>query len=222
MDPLSVIASTIAVAQAISSTYKAIQHVKGLPKAFNEVNQSLPLVEQTLEAARSQLLVASLDEASAKAIEPVIKGCQEKANALLAIFQKIDNGKKDTKNGWVTELYRTVVIPLGKAHRVEALMKDILKGLKDLAINQLFKTATQSQMARLEKAIQELSEVEPSVSDSDFEDSGALNVTQNVAQGGTGNQAVNRGEKQENVFGNQFQSQGGAMSFGTDFLKKTL
>ncbi|KAG9237869.1 hypothetical protein BJ875DRAFT_114429 [Amylocarpus encephaloides] len=92
-------------------------------------------------------------------------------------------------------------------------MEGILKGLKDLAINQLFKTATQSQMVRLEKAIQELSEVEPSVLDSDFGDSGPLNVTQNVTHGGTGNQAVNRGGKQENVFGQKFLSQGGAMNF---------
>ena len=51
------------------------------------------------------------------------------------------------------EFYHRIVILLGKAHWVEALMKDILKGLKELAINQLFKTVTQSQMARLEKAI---------------------------------------------------------------------
>jgi hypothetical protein len=99
-------------------------------------------------------------------------------------------------------------------------MQDILKGLKELAINQLFKTATQSQIARLEETIQGLSKVEPSVPDSDFENSGTLNVTQNVAQGGTGNQAVNREGQQENVFGNQFKLSGGNMNFGTDFLKK--
>ena len=63
--------------------------------------------------------------------------------------------------------------------------------------------------------------MEPSVPDLDFEDSGPLNVTQNVAHGATGNQAVNNRGKQEIVHGNQFQSQGGAMSFGTDFLRKT-
>src|SRR5271154_6676870 len=108
MDPVSIIVSTITVVQAVSSTYKAIQHLRGLPKAFNEVNQSLPLVKETLEAARSQLLGAPLDEASAKAIEPVIKVCEEKAHALLALFQKIDNGKKDAKDGWALEVYRTI------------------------------------------------------------------------------------------------------------------
>lgn len=178
-------------------------------------------MEATLDAARSQLIGVTLDDASAKAIEPIITGCKEKANALLAIFQKIDNGRKDAKDGLLLEFYRRTVIPLGKAHRVEVLMKNILEGLKKLAMNQLFKTATQSQIAGLEKAIQALSEVEPSVPDSDFEGSGLLNVTQNVGEGATGNQAINRGGNQENVFGNQFQSQGGAMSFGTDFFKKT-
>jgi hypothetical protein len=178
-------------------------------------------MEETLEAAGIQLIHVPLDDASAKAIEPIITGCKEKANALLAIFQKIDNRRKDAKDGWVLEFYRTTVIPLGKAHRVEVLMKDILEGLKKLAINQLFKTATQSQMAGLEKAIQALSEVEPSMPDSDFEGSGPLSVTQNVGERATGNQAINRGGNHENVFGNKFQSQGGAMSFGTDFFKKT-
>ena len=176
---------------------------------------------ETLQTARSQLQVAHLDEVSTKAIEPVIKGCQEKAAELLVIFQKIDNGKIDAKDGWVLEVYRTIVITRGKAHRAEILMQDILNCLKKLAINQLFKTATQSQIARLEEAIRGLSRVEPSVPDSDFDVSGALNVTQNVSQGGTGNQAVNRGGTQENIFGNQFQSQGGPMNFDTDFLKKT-
>jgi hypothetical protein len=167
-------------------------------------------MEETLEAARTQLTRGPLDDASAK------------ANALLAIFQKIDNGRKDAKVAWVLEFYRTTVIPLGKAHRVEVLMKDILEGIeKMLAIYQLFKTATRSQMAELEKAIQALSEVEPSVPDLDSDGPGPLNVTQNVGEGATGNQAINKEGKQENVFGNQFQSQGGAMSFGTDFFKKT-
>lgn len=220
MDPLSIIASTITIVQSISLIYKAIQHAKGLPKAFNEVNQSLPLVIETLEAAHSQLRVAPPDEASAKAIEPVIKGCQEKANALLVIFQKIDSGRTEAKDGWVLEFYRTIVLSGGKSHRVETLMQDILKGLKMLSLNQLFKTATQSQIARLEEAIHGLYKVQPSLPDSDFDDSGMLNVTQNVAHEGTGNQAVNRGGTQQNVFGNQFQSQGGAMNFGMELLKK--
>ena len=66
-----------------------------------------------------------------------------------------------------------------------------------------------------------LSKAEPSVPDSDFENSGTLNVTQNVAQGRTGNQAVNREGRQENVFGNQFNTSNGGMNFVTDFLKKT-
>ena len=71
----------------------------------------------------------------------------------------------------------------------------------------------------LEKAIQELSEVEPSVPDSDFETAGTMHVTQNIAAGGKGNQAVNRGNRQDVTFGSKFEMQSGNMTFGTDFIK---
>ena len=180
-------------------------------------------MQETLEIAQRQLQDGSIDKTSVKAIEPVIRSCQEKAKAMLEIFQQIEKAEKDAKDakaakdGPVLDLYRKTVLRLGKAHRVEALMQDILKGLKALAINQLFKLVTQDQIARLEKAIQELSEVEPSVPDSDFETAGTMNVNQNIAAGGKGNQAINRGENQDNTFGNKFQSGGGPMSFGMGF-----
>ncbi len=215
MDPLGVIASTIAIIQAISATYKAIQHLKGLPREFDEVNQDLPLVQDTLDLAHHQLEATDLDESSRKAIGPVVSGCREKAKKLQDIFEKVG---RDAKDGSVLDFYRATLLRLGKAHRVETLMQDILEGLKALAVNRLFRTATQSQMAKLEKAIDKLSHVESSVPDSAFESSGT-NVTQNVAQGGAGNQAVSSRGQMENVFGNQFNSGGGNMTFGMEFMK---
>ena len=82
MDPLSIIASIIAIIQAISSTHKAIQHLKGLPKEFNEVNQNLPLVQDTLGLVHDRLKVVDLDESSKKTIGPIVSGCKEKAKKL--------------------------------------------------------------------------------------------------------------------------------------------
>ncbi|KAH8889904.1 WD domain-containing protein [Thozetella sp. PMI_491] len=220
MDPLSIIASTITVVQSAASTYKAIQHLRGLPRAFEEVNQSLPLVQDILEAARRQLQDAIPDDSSADAIGPTIQSCQEKANALLEIFQKIDKEKTGVKGRPAFDVYRTTVLRLGKAHRVETLMQDILKGLKGLAIRHLFQTPTQIQVTELEKRIQELSKVEPSMPDSDLEAKGTM-ITQHVADHGTGNIANHTGPGQMKAIfgGNNFESGGAPMHFGMGFTK---
>lgn len=187
MDPLSIIASTIAVIQATASTYKAIQNLRGLPKEFDEVSQNLPLAENTLCLARNQLEGQTLDEPSRTALERRISGCELKAKQLRDIFEKVDNSAKNGKDRSVQALYRTSLLRLGKSHRVETLMRGILRDLDALATNQLFKTATQSQVVQLEEAIDQLSNVVSSVPDSDFNGSGA-SFTQNIS-GGTGYQA---------------------------------
>lgn len=94
---------------------------------------------------------------------------------------------QDAKDGSALDIYRTTLLRLGKAHRVETLMQGILKALQDLAVNQSFRTATQSQMAALKEAVDKLSNVESSVPDSDFV-SPLTHNTQHVSAGGVGNQ----------------------------------
>ncbi|KAL6918445.1 hypothetical protein FSST1_009940 [Fusarium sambucinum] len=190
MDPLSILASTLAIVQAITSTYKAIQYLKGLPNEFIEVNRNLPLTKDTLILARDRLQDLALDDSSREAIQSVVSGCEEKAKLLLDIFEKVEKGVKHTKDGSVLDLYRTSLLRLGKAHRVETLMQDILKGLDALATNHLFRTAPQSQIAQLKDAIDHLSNIESSVPDSDFE-SGTNYQT--IASGGTGYQSNTTG-----------------------------
>ncbi|KAH7109488.1 hypothetical protein B0J13DRAFT_663639 [Dactylonectria estremocensis] len=118
------------------------------------------------------------------------------------IFEKVEKGAKSAKDGSVLDFYHTSLLRLGKAHQVETLMRGILKGLDALATNQLFKTATQSQMAQLKEAIDQLSNVESSVPDSDFESSGT-NFTQNIASGGTGHQSNITGQDHKIVSGSR-------------------
>ncbi|KAJ4250968.1 hypothetical protein NW762_011618 [Fusarium torreyae] len=169
MDPLGVIASTISVIQAISSTYGAIRHLRGLPHEFDKVARNLPLARDTLGLARDHLQGLALDESSKNALQPLISNCDEKAKMLQDIFDKVKESMKDGKDGSVLDFYRTSLLRLGKAHRVENLMGDILKDLNALSTNRLFATVTQSQMAQLRDAINELSHVGSSVSDSEFE-----------------------------------------------------
>ncbi|KAM0492207.1 hypothetical protein ACHAP8_010070 [Fusarium lateritium] len=195
MDPLSILASTLAIVQAITSTYKAIQYLKGLPNEFIEI---WPWMIHPERPSKS-----------------VVSGCEEKAKLLLDIFEKVEKGVKHTKDGSVLDLYRTSLLRLGKAHRVETLMQDILKGLDALATNHLFRTAPQSQIAQLKDAIDHLSNIESSVPDSDFE-SGTNYQT--IASGGTGYQSNTTGHdhKINSGSGEQYNmsGRGHTMNFG--------
>lgn len=57
-------------------------------------------------------------------------------------------------------------------------MKDILVDVQSLSNNQTFKTATQTQVQKLHDAIEELTKLEPSISDDLFRSSvsGGINV----------------------------------------------
>ncbi|KAK2592242.1 hypothetical protein QQS21_010058 [Conoideocrella luteorostrata] len=194
MDPLSIIASTIAVVRATASLYTAIQNLKGVPSEFSKVSRNLPLAEDTLLLVRNQLESWTLDEPSRTVLEP----CH------------VENGV--AKDRSALELYRTILLRFGKAHRPETLMKGILSGLDALAANQLFRMATQSSMTQLREAIDRLSEVVSSVADSDFEATKSFNHT--VETGGAGyladRQLDNPGSGQQyNVSGS-----GHTMNFG--------
>ncbi|KAG5788226.1 hypothetical protein H9Q69_012707 [Fusarium xylarioides] len=214
MDPLSAIASTIAVVQAISSTYKAIKHLRGLPNEFNEVNRNLPLAKNTLDLARDQLKGLALDESSKKALQPLVSACEEKARMLQGIFEKVEKGAKSAKDGSVLDFYRTSLLRLGKAHRVEILMRGILKDLGALATNQLFKTATQSQMAQLKEAIDQLSNVESSVTDSELEGPGS-NIMHNY-DSATGHMSIISGQGHNINPGSGKSFNAHSMTFGTE------
>jgi hypothetical protein len=170
MDPLSIITSTIAIIQAVSKTYDAIQHLSGLPTEFNEVSRTLPLAQNTLCLAQNQLQGYALDEPSKKALQPLLCGCEEKARMLQESFEEVGSDAENTKDGSVLNTYRGFLLRMGKAYRVEALMRGVLEDLDALATNQLFRAATQEQIALLEEAIKQLLNVDSSVPDSELED----------------------------------------------------
>lgn len=221
MDPLSIIAGIIAIVDSILSTYSAIREIKGLPKAFEEVERSLPLVKETLEIAQRQLYSSTPSDAEKRAIEPAFKTCESKLDKLNKILSNIQKQKKED-NGeaqdWssLAKFYHKVVAPMGKAHRVETLMTAIMNSLKALAIHQMFKAATQPQIGKLEEAIKALSRVEPSIPDSEFERNWST-VNQTNSDNAKGFVSL-EGIMRNNVGTNVWQSDQ-QMNFGTEFLK---
>ncbi|RYO85585.1 hypothetical protein DL764_009145 [Monosporascus ibericus] len=195
----------IGVIEDVIEAYDTINGLRGLPEAFQEVSRWLPLAEQTLREAKTPAKkVNSVDDANV--LETYLNSCEEKADKLLEIFQKID---RKSKGEYVPSVYRSIAIKLGK-HRVETLMNGILEDLGSLAAHHVFQAAMQQQVELLDKAKQELANVPPSLSDSDFdEQSGTAN------QFGDGNRMFNNfGGSQKNIEGGNYESGGGVMNIG--------
>ncbi|KAK1976059.1 hypothetical protein LZ30DRAFT_693138 [Colletotrichum cereale] len=234
MDPLSVTASTITVIQSLIAAYDTIKHIRDLPKAFAEVGRNLPLVKETLDLAQQALDADGPDEDVQSAIQPALAECLKRAKTIKDIFAEIEPGRQQDKGGgagggsareWsaFVRFYRRKVVPFGKAHKVEALMRDILSKLKVLAVHRVFKARAESlgQMEKLEGAIRALAEVEPSLPDSEFDGAGrpGTHVALHISDSGRG--LVSTGDQAEIAMGNttKYHSGGGAMNFGMDFLR---
>lgn len=159
------IAGLIEVTEDIVEAYGSIKDLSSLPEAFQEVHKRLPLVEQTLRVAKIPAKkLKSADDA--KALKTVLYSCDEKADKLREIFEKI--GKK-SKDQYESSVYRAIIIKQGK-HRVETLMDGILEDLGVLVAHRIFSAELQKQVGPLAKAREELAEVSPSLADSDLAD----------------------------------------------------
>ncbi|CAN9172024.1 unnamed protein product [Alternaria alternata] len=191
MDPLSITASIIGIIGGVSATYKIIRTVKGLPKAFDEVQNDLPLVLRTLRSAQDRLCDdQEITEDERNDVVAILQPIHDKAQELQRVFDEVKKECENDKdsNDWVKvrSVYHKALRGM-KASRVEQLMKDILGGMKKLALSQAFKSASQHDMKTLEetleKAIRDISNVEPSLPDSEFDNDGQIFASQQNAPG---------------------------------------
>jgi len=208
IEVVGLISAIITIAETAADFYEAIKDLHGLPEAFKEVNQRLPLLEQTLRDAKTQAKTAKDDEA--KALETLLTSSKAKAEKLLDIFKKIHNSADSS----AITVYRMVILKIGKKGRVEALMQDILKDMQIMTTYQVFKMVTQKHVDSLEAAEEDLKKTEeqnPSLTDSEFEEKspGAMNHY------GEGNQYAAFGNgKVKHVAGDNFKA-GRDMHVGT-------
>ncbi|KAM0332957.1 hypothetical protein ACHAQA_001613 [Verticillium albo-atrum] len=193
MDPLSVVASTIGVLQSVPFTYQSIAKINDRPKAFDQVVKHPPLVQRILRNARNRLeeVPAPLDQEEHAAILDILKACDDKAKELDRIFKAIDSKCKQDQEitTWLRARpwYRNAVRGI-KANRVEALMNAILEHVERLALQEIFRLATQDDVQAIKKAIEDLAAVEPSLDDSEFDSKRTIHATQSVAAGAYGQQ----------------------------------
>ncbi|KAK7416538.1 hypothetical protein QQX98_005142 [Neonectria punicea] len=196
MDPLSIIASVVGIVDAITRTYETIDKITSLPEAFNKVKKGLPLVQNILEGARERLNNSEPTDDQRKAILAIAEPCDDNVKELKRIFDELETKCKEDQGAknwarvrvWYRDALRSI-----KAHRVESLMTNILKGVEKLAWNEVFKLATQEDLESVKQVIEELSKVEPSLDDSDFDTTGAIHANQTVAEGANAQQNNTQG-----------------------------
>jgi hypothetical protein len=175
---LGLISSAITIIETSRDLYDAASSVEGLHEAFRAVSQNIPLVLNILrdckkvqeQIDRDYSLTTDADqkrdiEESSKAVEPLIKACQENAKRLQEIFQKV---VPEDDASWI-ERYKkaaSAVMP-GKKRKVEDLMKEILEKLQLLHTSRFFngenEQRNEKKSKELETAISQLSELPSSL-----------------------------------------------------------
>ncbi|KAM4060446.1 hypothetical protein HRG_001994 [Hirsutella rhossiliensis] len=208
LEIVSLIDVSIDIIKLISELHDAIKSFEGLPKAFQHVNEQLPLVLDTLTRAKER--VPQLEATTRVFVKEKLQQCEKKASELLEIFKYL----KETQGNSIMNVYKRVVKTIGKRGRVEDLMKDILSSVKELSENQVFQLA--GQVDKLQNALDTLAQVIPSLADSEMESmNGGTNPEQfgdnnvqnwSVGDGDAWNVTgvVNRGQNfnQSNHYGN--------------------
>jgi hypothetical protein len=204
---LGVISSLISIIEATKKTYDAATDSHGLPSAFREVASRLPIVKNILDSAQQHLTHGDVDETRCNGVKSVIEACTKKAKRLNELFDKAipADGSSGVKR------YLKAVKTLGKGNEIEKLMKGILEDVQLLASEHGMKIATNAQKEQITQAIVEVSALEPSVPDEEFQDTGFSPVNL-----GPGTQYNAQGEYIAQGQARQYNAPGGTMHFGKD------
>lgn len=203
---ISLISGAITIFDTILKDYRNAKDANSLPPVFRQVSHRLPLALDTLRSVETQINEYDLEEETCRAMKDILEACRDKANSLEKIVAKVAPQTAALR----LKRYHAVVRSLGKGHRVETLMHDILKDVQLLAGNNAVKTATGEQAQKLLDAMRELSEIPPSLPEETahtYENfgSGPQNIHSRVGSqyNNTGKGNVNTYHAQTMTFGKQ-------------------
>ncbi|KFY08735.1 hypothetical protein V492_05960 [Pseudogymnoascus sp. VKM F-4246] len=208
-----VVSSIIAIVDGIKQVVDAASEVEGLPKAFRQASNKLPLISDILEAAQNSFQTDNVSGVE-KSVTLVIDNCKDKWETLNDLFSAVIPEEKASR----MERYHIAVKTLGKGGKVEILMKGMLEDILLLAtiktmtttnIEKVVKTVTAVQEEKVAKAISDVATWPPSVPDDIFQDGSYTNINY-----GTGQYIAQSGAEQNNFEGNsrQYHSGGGSQT----------
>ena len=120
---LGIIANIVQVVdfsnKAIERVRETRQNLHDLPKAFRDVQTTLPLLANTLGKTKEHIEAGGLDEGTCKALQPVLQDCQARIRDLNDIFDKLlpMEGSSRVMRGW------KAISSLGQDKKVEDLVR---------------------------------------------------------------------------------------------------
>ncbi|KAF5686936.1 ankyrin protein [Fusarium circinatum] len=160
IEVIGLVSAILTILETIGQLSDAIKNAKDLPPAFREVADKLPIVREILQSVEKHLSTSAY-QGTDEAIQAVLKHCREKAEKLEKLFKAVDPSE-DTSS---FRRYALMVRSLGKGHRVEVLSKGMMEDVKLLVQSHTAQAATEAQVAKLTEAIEEISNVEPSLTE---------------------------------------------------------
>lgn len=202
IEVVGLIAAVISIVETVEKVYNGFRDAKILPRAFREVAEKLPLVQDTLRIVERHIR-ANADGEACQAMKTVMERCKTKADHLKEIFDAVKPSEDPSR----LERYRMVVRRLGKGNLVEELATNIMQDVRLLAVNHAVQAATEAQVAELVKTIEDLSNIEPSLQDES-------SVSQHHCGSGN-NIAGNKYGGNHNVFSGHGTANYGPVTYGT-------
>jgi hypothetical protein len=178
---IGVIAGAIGILSVTAEIYESIQEIRGLPQAFREVGDKIPLVIDTLKQVRAAARRAPEDRRAV--ITNIVSTCERRAKTLYLILGKLQPYDESTAL-FDLDRYVSTIRSWGKKGRVEDLLKKILEDVTLLVQNHAVNSVGEEQIRKLSQALEHVSAVEPSAPDDMLEASGGIQIS----HGGTGDQ----------------------------------
>ncbi|KAF6829984.1 hypothetical protein CPLU01_07599 [Colletotrichum plurivorum] len=145
---IGLVSGIVGIVDAIIKFHDAVQDAAGLPGAFREVANRMPLLRDTMLAVQHDL-GSEADPESAAALKQALEGCREKSQALEKIFGNVAVAPEASR----AQRYFSAVRTFGKGRKLEELMSGIQADMQLLAANYTIKASTR---ARVVNVIQDL------------------------------------------------------------------
>ena len=168
-----------------------IKDDKNLPPAFAVVAKHLDLVQATLEIAKKYFKEKKPDTENGMKIQRTLVDGEKMASNMQKLFHSVASNDGTP----LLERYPRAALKIGRGTRVELVMEGLLKDVKKVAESPAMKAATGVQTEALNRAIEEVSELEPSLEEVAGLGGPTVNVTGGVANSnfGIGGQYNNSG-----------------------------
>ncbi|KAJ5611784.1 hypothetical protein N7528_008889 [Penicillium herquei] len=185
-DVIGTISAVIAIVDTAIKIYDSAQKDIKLSETFKVVRGRLPVILHTLLICKDNLEPRkdAIPEDVGEALEQILDTCEEKAEKLRAIFEKIIPGENDTRES----RYLKVLRRFGKGSKVEELMLGLTEDVQTIVNHNMVNSANQQENTGLEDTVNEMKNV---ISVPDEEDSALSSIN------GTQLNNVNSGNRQQ-------------------------